>query len=92
MTTGMTKSKITISVDPEKIAEIRRITGAESVSGAIDLALDQVIRRVRTLGDIAAYQAMPATADEIAWASFRVPADDIDDDTDWDAMFPETAR
>lgn len=32
-----------INIDPEKIATVRRLTGAESNREAVDLALDQVI-------------------------------------------------
>lgn len=34
-----------IDIDPEKIATVRRLTGAESNRAAVDLALDHVIDR-----------------------------------------------
>jgi hypothetical protein len=85
----MTKEKVTITVDRASIAEVQRLTGASTTSAAVDLALRALIKAERIRHDVAAYQLMPVTDEELALTSLRPDWSDLADDTDWDAMFPE---
>lgn len=89
MVDGMAKSKVTITVEPHKVEEARRLTGAASTSAAIDVALDQLIRVERLRRDVAAYVATPPTGDEIALAAITPSWDALADDTDWDALYAD---
>jgi hypothetical protein len=39
--------------------------------------------------DVAAYKAMPQTKKEIAWRSLPQDLSDLEDDTDWTALYPD---
>ena len=39
--------------------------------------------------DVAAYISTPPTPDEIAIASYRPASPDLDDDTDWEALYAD---
>jgi hypothetical protein len=43
----------------------------------------------RLANDVAAYKAMPQTEEEIAWASLPQDWSDLEDDTDWAALYPD---
>jgi Bacterial antitoxin of type II TA system, VapB len=86
----MAKEKATITVDREKLSEARTMLGAPSASAAIDVALSELIRRHRLRNDLRAYAATPPTPEEAAAALSPPPDwDDLIDDTDWDAEWPE---
>ncbi len=89
MMPSMAKEKTTITVERRKVEEARRLTGARSTSAAIDLALDRLIRAARLRRDVAAYSGTPPTEEEMALAEVAPPWDDLADDTDWDALYPE---
>lgn len=54
------------------------------------MALDRLIKAERLRRDIEAYRRIPPTDEEIAWAAYR-PHGDIEDDTDWEALYAENA-
>ena len=85
----MAKEKATITVDRAKLAEARTLLGAPSASAAIDIALSELIRRARLRRDVEAYTAVPPTDDERALSEARPGWDDLADDTDWDAEWPD---
>ncbi|MHB8289243.1 MAG: type II toxin-antitoxin system VapB family antitoxin [Acidimicrobiales bacterium] len=85
----MAKEKATITVDREKLSEARSMLGARSASAAIDVALSELIRRHRLRNDLKAYTKTPPTAEESSLAYFPQDWDDLIDDTDWDAEWPE---
>jgi hypothetical protein len=87
MILGMARDKATITVDRVKLEQVRALTGASSASQAIDLALAEVIRLDRVRKDIAAYRRQPSSDDEIGLAQRRPGWSDVDDDTDWDAVY-----
>jgi hypothetical protein len=87
---GMAKDKVTITLDRSKAADARLLVGALSTSEVIDLALDRLIRAERLRRDIAAYRRLPPTTEEIDMAVASTPPD-LDDDTDWEALHPESA-
>jgi len=84
---GMARRKATITVDQERLAEARRLTGAPSASATIDLALGQLIRAARIQADVRAYALEPQSADEIALAGVPVDLSAISDETDWAALY-----
>lgn len=85
----MAKEKATITVDREKLEEARAVLGATSVSGTIDIALSEVIRRARLRRDIEAYAAHPPTDEERLLADASPEWADLADETDWEAEWPE---
>jgi len=81
----MAKQKVTITLNRSKADVARSLLGAKSTSQAVDLALDRLIATERRLRDIAAYQRIPATDDEVELALL---ADTWPhDDTDWEALY-----
>ncbi len=84
----MAREKATITLDRGKAAAARALLGVGSISEAIDVALDQLIRAERLRADIAAYQRTPPTHDEVALASF-VDTGGLGDDTDWEALYAD---
>jgi len=62
----MAREKITITLDRTKAAQARTLLGSSSTSEVIDVALDRLIRTERLRADIAAYQRVCPTDDEIA--------------------------
>ena len=84
----MAKQKVTITLDRSKADTARSLLGAASTSEAIDLALDRVIRAERLRRDIAAYQRIPPTDEELQLGTDgeTIP---LDDDTDWEAMYAD---
>lgn len=85
----MAKEKATITVDRAKLAEARAVLGVSSASAAIDIALSDVVRRARLRRDIDAYRRVPQTDDEAALGAALPHWEDLADDTDWDAEWPE---
>jgi Arc/MetJ family transcription regulator len=85
----MAKSKATITLDKETVAEAIRLTGAASSSAAIDLALRELIRHARAANDAALYRALPSTIVERQLAAQSHSWADLRDDVDWDAEFAE---
>ena len=85
----MAREKATITVDREKLSEARVMLGVPSASAAIDVALSELIRRHRLRNDLKAYAGTPPTAEEAALGVSSPDWDDLADDTDWDAEWPE---
>jgi hypothetical protein len=84
----MAKEKATITLDRAKAAAARALMGASSTSEVIDIALDELIRSHRLRADIAAYQRVPATEDEVELARFG-DTSGLADDTDWEALYDD---
>lgn len=85
----MAKEKATITVDRAKLAEARALLGVSSASAAIDIALTDVVKRARLRMDVEAYARHPSTDEEVALAEVPPSWDDLVDDTDWDAEWPD---
>jgi hypothetical protein len=83
----MAKEKATITLDRAKAQEARTLVEARSISEAIDIALDRLIRAVRLQRDIAAYGALPPTDAEVELGLLADTAS-LADDTDWEALYP----
>jgi hypothetical protein len=84
----MAKEKATITLDRAKAAAARALLGVDSTSEVIDVALDQLIRAARLRADIAAYQRLPPSQDEVQLASLG-DTSGIGDDTDWAALYAD---
>ena len=84
---SMARDKATITVDRSKLQLVRELTGAASASQAIDIALGELIRIDRLRNDVAAYRSQPSTFDEVELAAQRPNWIDLDDDTDWEAIY-----
>jgi hypothetical protein len=87
---SMARQKATITVDAEKLRTAQALTGSSSVSGTVDVALTHLIRSEQLRRDVEAYRAVPPTDEEIAFASTLADSSDIDDDTDWDAVYADS--
>ncbi|MHB1712811.1 MAG: type II toxin-antitoxin system VapB family antitoxin [Acidimicrobiales bacterium] len=90
----MAKEKATITVDRAKLSEARALLRVSSASAAIDVALSELVRRYRVLHDVEAYTRTPLTDEETALSQtalshFLPDWNDLADDTDWDAEWPE---
>jgi hypothetical protein len=87
----MAKWKTTITVERDKVDEVRELTRAPSTSAAIDIALDRLIRAERLRRDLEAYGAGPPGESEIALAAITPSWGALADDTDWDALYSDDA-
>jgi hypothetical protein len=85
----MAKEKATITLDRSKMEEARALVGAQSTSAVVDLALDRLIRVERLRRDVSAYRAHPPADDELLIAELA-GAGELDDDTDWAALYEDT--
>ena len=82
----MAREKATITLDREKAAAARELLGIDSTSEVIDVALGRLVRSERLRSDVAAYRRSPTTSDEVE-LGLLVASGDIDDDTDWAALY-----
>jgi hypothetical protein len=85
----MAKEKATITVDRAKLSQARAMLGVPTASAAIDVALSELIHRRRILNDVEAYTRTPPTDEEVALGLASPDWQDLADDTDWDAEWPE---
>jgi len=86
----MAKEKVTITLDRFKADDARSLLGVKTTSEVIDVALDRLIRAERLRRDIAAYRRVPPNDEELALSLLSAPMG-IEDDTDWEALYPEEA-
>lgn len=84
----MAREKVTITMDRAKAATARELSGAVSMSDAVDCALDALIARERLRRDLAAYRGTPQTPEELALAD-QSGHGDLEDDTDWELLYSE---
>lgn len=89
---GMAKVKTSVTVDPAKVAEVRRLTGAPTTSAAVDIALAELIAAARVRRDIEAYTRVPPTIVEAAGSPVEPDWSDLVDDTDWEAEYLDEHR
>lgn len=83
----MGRSKVTITIDREKASNARILTGAESTSEVIDVALDRLIKAERLRLDIEAYRGQPPTIAETMLLNTAHTAG-LADETDWENLYP----
>jgi post-segregation antitoxin (ccd killing protein) len=85
----MARDEATITVDRDKLSEARALLGVPTASAAIDVALSEFIRRHRLRKDLEAHARTPSTTEEAGLALSSPDWDDLADDVDWDAEWPE---
>lgn len=87
----MAKRKATITLDDDKLDQVREMLGGDTVSGTIDKALAQLIRQARNERDAKIYARIPLTEDELSLRSYRkrryreLP----DDGVDWEEVYSD---
>ena len=84
---SMAKSKVSVSVDPVKVAEARQLLGSTTLSHLIDVALDLLIVAELEQRHIAGYLAHPQQADDDAWADAPRDQSQVADDVDWARLY-----
>ncbi len=87
----MAKEKVTITLDRSKAETAKSLVRAGSTSEVIEVALDHLIRTEHIRRDIAAYRRIPPTDAEVELATLA-DTTDLEDDTDWEALYPEDER
>jgi hypothetical protein len=87
----MRRDKATITLDRAKVRDAMDLTGRRTMSEAIDLALDRLIRSERLRSDVAAYRRQPASDEETALAGMQVRLDLDDDDVDYEGLYGSEA-
>ena len=83
----MAREKATITLDRQKASRARELAGTKSLSEAIDVALNEFIRREQLRRDIAAYRRHPPTEDEERLGHLPVKFDLADEDVDYEALY-----
>jgi hypothetical protein len=83
----MARRNTTITLDRDKVATVQAAVGAGSMSEAIDVALDRVIRADQLRRDVAAYAAAPLDTADQAIGDLTVTLDLGDDDVDYDLLY-----
>lgn len=86
---SMSKERTSVTIDREKLDQVRRLTGSSSASAAIDWALSEMIAIDRLRNDLAAYRQTAPTNAEIALARLTHDWSDLADDTDWEALYDD---
>jgi hypothetical protein len=87
----MAREKTTIMVERSQVNLARQLTGAESTSEVVSLALSRLIRTEQLRKDIEAYTAIPPTDAELALAELPMVFDLGDDDIDYEALYGSKA-
>lgn len=80
----MARSRVTISVDRDKLAAAQAVIGTSSASATVDAALSEVLRRAQLRHDIEAYRRLPPTEDGMGLSRAHANWGDLADETDWD--------
>lgn len=84
--TGMTRRKVTVSVDGKVADKAFDLAGERTFSAVVERGLQALIREERARRDLEAYIRVPQTAEELAMdAVHQGPVDDTDD-VDWEAI------
>jgi hypothetical protein len=83
----MAREKATVTLDRDKAEAARGLLRAKSLSEAIDIALDRLIRSEQLRRDVSAYQKKPMTDAELAIADLPVALDLDDDAVDYDKLY-----
>jgi hypothetical protein len=85
----MAREKATVTIDRDKLERAKALVGVRTMSEAIDVALDRLIRGEQLRRDVAAYAREPLTAEELESGDVPVEFDLGDEDIDYDALYAE---
>jgi len=88
----MAKTKVSVTLDPEKLAQARGLLGAATLSEVLDVALGRLITDELERRHIAGYLRRPLGEDEDAWAAVERDPTDIADDVDWAELYGVNGR
>ncbi len=83
----MARDKATITLDRAKVRDAMQLTGNTSMSDAIDVALDELIRVRRLRSDVAVYARLPAEARDVVLGDVPVVLDLDDEEVDYEELF-----
>ncbi|MGH9178352.1 MAG: hypothetical protein ACRD0N_07350 [Acidimicrobiales bacterium] len=83
----MAKAKVSVTVDPSKLAQARALLGAPTVSELIAVALDRLIVEELERRHVAGYVDHPQTEEEEAWAEVGRHPSHLADEVDWAALY-----
>lgn len=85
----MAREKATVTIDRDKLERAKALIQVRTMSEAIDVALDRLIRGEQLRHDVAAYARKPPTADELELVDMPLDLDLDDDDVDYEALYGE---
>ena len=85
----MPREKATVTIDRAKLERAKALIQVGTMSEAIDVALDRLIRAEQLRADVAAYTREPLTADELALGDLTVDFTLDDEDVDYEALYGE---
>ncbi|MGI8809818.1 MAG: hypothetical protein ACR2KK_18650 [Acidimicrobiales bacterium] len=83
----MAKTKVSVTLDPAKLAQARALLGAPTVSELIAVALDRLIEAELDGRHVAGYLRHPQDDNEDSWAEAPRDPSGIADDVDWAALY-----
>ena len=86
----MAKTKVSVTVDPAKVAQARALVEVATLSQLVDIAIDRLIVDELERRHTAGYVARPPAADETAWAEAPRDPSQISDDVDWARLYGVT--
>ncbi|HET6584501.1 hypothetical protein [Gaiella sp.] len=85
----MAREKATVTIDRDKLERAKALIQVRTMSEAIDVALDRLIRDEQLRRDVAAYAREPLTGDELELVDMPLDLDLDDDDVDYEALYGE---
>ena len=83
----MAKAKVSVTLDPKRLAQAQELFGATPLSQLIDVALDRLIVDELERRHASGYRRRPAGADEVAWAEVQRDQSQVADDIDWAHLY-----
>lgn len=83
----MAKTKVSVTLDPIKLAQARALLGTPTVSELLAVALDRLIADELDRRHVAGYVTSPPGDDEDSLADASRDPTDIADDIDWAALY-----
>lgn len=83
----MAREKVTITLDRAKGQAAVELLAADSVSQAIDVALDRLIHSERLRRDVAIYASGPSDQEDVLPSGVPLQLDLDDDDVDYAAQY-----
>lgn len=83
----MAKVKVSVTLDPVKLARARELVEVATLSQLLDMAIDRLIVDELERRHAGGYLAHPPEADEVAWAELARDPTQIADDVDWARLY-----
>lgn len=81
------ETKVSVTLDPAKLAQARALVGVPTVSELIAVALDRLIAAELDGRHVAGYLEQPPDEEEDSWADAPRDPSEIADDVDWAALY-----